>query len=126
MRSRSRTRMFLEPVPLVEIGTIQGHHIQALAERTTFIVDGSQAILCTPMEYQLALHLLPVAPGVPLRDDHLLAAISVDRRSLGDLVTALRHKLFHPLGLHVASVPRYGYMLLTQADPEPSRKEDDR
>lgn len=123
MRSRSRTRMFLEPVPLVEIGTIQGHHIQALAERTTFIVDGSQAILCTPMEYQLALHLLRTAPTVPLRDDHLLAAISVDRRSLRDLVTALRRKLFRPLGLEVASVPRYGYLLLEHVDSDHSRQE---
>jgi hypothetical protein len=117
MRSRTRTHVFAQPVPLVEIGTIQGHYVQALAERSTFIVDGTQAILCTPLEYQLALQLLPATLYVPLRVSHLLAVVSVDRRSLGDLMTALRQKLFHPLGLEVASVPRYGYMLVEHQDP---------
>lgn len=123
MKSRIHTRVFLEPVSLAEIGTIHGHHIQALAQRAIFIVDGRQAILCTPLEYQLALQLLRAAPSVPLRDDHLLAAISVDRRSLRDLITALRQKLFRPLGLEVASVPRYGYLLLEHPDPNHSRQE---
>lgn len=122
MRSRARTRMFLEPVPLVEIGVIHGHHIQALAERTAFIVDGLTAILCTPLEYQLALQLLRATPGTPLRGHHLQAALSVDRRSLGNMITTLRRKLFHPLGLEVASVPHYGYLLL-DADPPQSRQE---
>jgi|GEM_PF-3392572 len=119
MRSGPRRRgvaRFKQPVPLLELGTIQGHHIQAIAERSTFIVDGERAILCTPLEYQLAALLLRCSPGVPLRDDHLLAALSTDRRSLGDLITALRKKLLRPLGLHIVSVPRYGYLLLEQAD----------
>jgi hypothetical protein len=116
MKSRLRRRLLKQPVPLVEVGTIQGHRIQAVAERSTFLVDGAFAILCTPLEYQLAVVLLRASPGVPLRDDHLLAALSTDRRSLGDLITALRHKLLRPLGLHIVSVPRYGYLLLEQAD----------
>lgn len=113
---RSRPRVVIQPVPLLEIGTLNGHRIQALAERTTFIVDGTQAILCTPLEYQLALVLLQAAPEVPLPVAHLLTAVSVDRRTLGDLTTALRRKLFHPLGLDVASIARYGYMLVEHPD----------
>lgn len=115
MRSRLRRRLPHQPVPLIDVGTIQGHRIQALAERSSFIVDGDRAILCTPLEYQLAALLLRASPGVPVRDDQLLAHLSTDRRSLRDLITALRPK-FRPLGLHIASVPRYGYLLLEQAD----------
>ncbi len=120
---RSRPRVVTEPVPLLDIGTLNGHRIQALAERTTFIVDGAQAILCTPLEYQLALLLLRAAPEVPLSVAHLQAVVSVDRRTLGDLTTALRRKLFHPLGLEVASIARYGYMLVEH--PEQLRKDGD-
>lgn len=121
-RPRPRRRL-LEPVPLEEIGVIRGHSIQALAERTTFLIDGKLAVLCTPLEYRLALRLLRARHGHPLREQPLREALSVDRHSLGKLVTALRRKLFGPLGLEMVTIPRYGY-LLEDAEPQRDQPED--
>jgi hypothetical protein len=102
-------------VAVVDIGTINGHRVQGITARATIIVDGRQAILCSPLEYQLALLVLQTTPGVSLAASPLLSAMAVDRRSLGDLMTALRKKVCAPLGLTIVSIPRYGYMLVADA-----------
>jgi biotin operon repressor len=117
-RARTRRRRVLESVPLEEIGAIQGHHIQGLAERALFLVDGQLAVLCTPLEYRLALQLLRAGSDHPVREQRLRAVLSLDRRSLWKLVTILRHKLFVPLGLEVVTIPRYGYLLLEREEEE--------
>ncbi len=117
-RARARRRRVLESVPLEEIGVIQGHRIQGLAERALFLVDGSLAVLCTPLEYRLALQLLRAGSERPVREQRLRAALSLDRRSLGKLVTILRRKLFVPLGLEIVTIPRYGYLLLEREEEE--------
>ncbi len=117
-RARARRRRVLESVPLEEIGVIQGHRIQGLAERALFLVDGQLAVLCTGLEYRLALHLLRAGSDHPVREQRLRAALSLNRRSLGKLVTTLRRKLFVPLGLEIVTIPRYGYLLLEREERE--------
>lgn len=114
----SMTSSSYQPTSIVDIGTINGHRIQGIGERATLIVDGTQAILCTPLEYRLALLLLS-SPGVPLKAARLMKVARVgDRRTLGDVLTSLRKKLA-PLGLSIPSIFNYGYMLTIA----PSRKE---
>lgn len=124
-RARARRRRVLESVPLEEIGVIQGHRIQGLAERALFLVDGSLAVLCTPLEYALALALLRAGSDHPVREQPLRAALALDRRSLGKLMTILRRKLFVPLGLEVVTIPRYGYLLLALEREEDEHAEAD-
>ncbi len=121
----SRRRQSLSPVPLAEIGAIQGHHVQALDGADLFLVDGSLAVLCTPLEYALALALLRAGSDHPVREQPLRAALALDRRSLGKLMTILRRKLFVPLGLEVVTIPRYGYLLLALEREEDEHAEAD-
>jgi hypothetical protein len=109
-----------QSVAIVDIGTINGHRVQGITERATIIVDGRQAILCTPLEYQLALLVLRTTTGAPLAASFLLREMAVDRRSLGDLMTALRKKVCAPLGLTIVSIPRYGYILVVDP-PQPKK-----
>jgi hypothetical protein len=111
-----------QPVMMVDLGMINGHRVQGITERATIIIDGKQAVLCTPLEYQLALRLLRSDPGGSLAASHLLRELALDRRSLGDLMTAVRKKVAAPLGLSIASIPRYGYLLVAG----PSQKEQER
>jgi DNA-binding response OmpR family regulator len=96
-------------VPLVEIGTVNAHHIQALPQRSCFIIDGEFAIVCTPLEYQVALHLLR-EPQTPLSAAQLSGSLVGSERQLRNAVTRLRRKLAS-LGLSIQRVITYGYAL---------------
>jgi DNA-binding response OmpR family regulator len=109
MRNCGRAIKREQPVPLEEIGIINDHHIQALAQRFCFVIDGEFAIVCTPLEYQVALHLLR-EPQTPLSAAQLSGVQVGSERQLRNAVTRLRRKLA-PLGLSIQRVITYGYAL---------------
>jgi|GEM_PF-6624824 len=95
--------------PLEDLGTINGHRLQAEPTRAVFIVDGETALVCSRREFALALRFLR-APGVALPVATLLDADSgTAPSSLRFTIAALR-RILAPLGITIVSVKTYGYL----------------
>lgn len=97
---------------LTDFGIINEHRLRGDPERFTLIVDETQAISCTPSEYQIVARLLgslntPVA-FAQLKDGVYLP--NVDHRAVMRLISSLRQKIA-PLGISITNVKIYGYMI---------------
>lgn len=100
---------------LTDFGIINGHLLRGDPEKFTLIVDETQAISCTPAEYQIAARLLrslntPISFGQLRECVHLPGA---DRRAVIRLISTLRQKIA-PLGIHITNVKTYGYLMLSK------------
>lgn len=94
--------------PPLDLGIVNGHHVQAFPSRRLLIVDGAQVMACAPFEYQLAIHFLS-HPGQPFRKDELGETVS--RKTFRRAVTSLRKK-FEALDMTLIHVQAYGYALV--------------
>lgn len=97
---------------LTDFGIINGHRLRGDPENYLLIVDGAQAMSCTPSEYRIVARLLrspntPV-PFAQLVDDLYLP--DVDRRAIIRQVSTLRQKIA-PLGVQIINIKTYGYMI---------------
>lgn len=97
---------------LTNFGIINGHRLRGDPVRFTLIVDESQAISCTPAEYQIAARLLG-SPNTPVAFAQLKDGVylpDVDHRAVMRVVSTLRQKIA-PLGVHITNIKTYGYMI---------------
>lgn len=104
---------------LTDFGIVNGHRLRGDPKRFILIVDETQAISCTPTEYQIAERLLgspntPVA-FVQLKDGVYLP--EVDHRAVMRLISSLRQKIA-PLGIPITNVKTYGYMIALVSEDE--------
>ena len=103
------------PSALLDLGTINGYHLQAEPARWLFIVDGERALLCSPRVFALALRFLR-APGQALAPGALLEEEegAVSASTLRHRIAALRLTLA-PLGITILRVTTYGYMAMVES-----------
>ena len=102
--------------PLTDFGEVGGHRLQGSQERHLLLVDGVQAIACTPSEYRTAALLLR-SPSIPVP---LAQFPTRDRHALARQVSRLRRAM-QPLGFSIRCLYTYGYLLDTSSEErEPS------
>ena len=106
------------PSALLDLGTINGYHLQAEPARWLFIVDGEWALLCSPHVFALALRFLR-APGQALDRSALLDEEegAVSASTLRHRIAALRLTLA-PLGITILRVTTYGYIAVVESSSD--------
>ena len=97
--------------PLTDFGEVGGHRLRGCQERSLLLVDGVQAMACTPTEYRIAALLLR-SPGIPVP---LARFPTRDRHTLARQVSRLRRAM-QPLGIAIPCLPTYGYLLDTTSE----------
>lgn len=112
--------------PLLDLGPLNGHRVQAEAARHVLLVDGEIALLCSRRNYALALQFLRAPAGVAIPMETLLALDG------GASPSTLRHRIatlrrvLAPLGITIVRVTTYGYMAVSeQPSDEQARKDND-
>ncbi len=104
---------------LTEFGVINGHRLHGDPEKHVLIVDGVQAITCTPLEYRIAAQLLR-SPNTPVSFAQFVDSLylpDVDRRAVIRVISTLRLKIAL-LGIQITNVKTYGYMITLAGEEE--------
>lgn len=107
-----REERFKKPYAIVDVASINHHHLQRCDEAHQLLIDGKGVILFTPTEYRMLLLLLDHL-GETLSFEELFAGPfeqERDRRTFTKHMTHLREKIAC-LGLTIVCCNDYGYLM---------------